>query len=435
MMKRIIYSELLKWKQNPKKKPLLVQGARQVGKTYILKEFGNNEYNDLAYFNFEEDNALISIFEKSLNTSSLIQSLELYHEKKINPKDTLIFFDEIQAAPRAITSLKYFCEEAPEYDIVSAGSLLGVSVGNTSSFPVGKVNFMTLYPMNFSEYLVARDSKMLNDFLYKKHNFDSIPEAIHDKFIDHYKMFLYTGGMPEVIAQYLDTGDIAQVRKIQMDILQSIERDFSKYSDSSEAIRVSEIWNSIPAQLSKENKKFKYSDVSSGGRSSKYETAIEWLKKAGLVNIAYNVSKPAVPLLGYADNNKFKLFIFDAGILGAKLNIESKIIIQGDQLFTEYNGAFIENFTASEIVSNIQESLYYWTSKSDAEVDFIINKSNNIFPLEVKSGFSRNKKSLRSYKEKYNPQLLLRLSPRNFTKDDDFCNIPLYAVSTIKNLI
>jgi len=434
-MKRSIYNELLKWKQNSGKKPLLLQGARQVGKTYILKEFGSNEYNDLAYFNFEEDNALVTIFERSLNPSSVIQSLELYLERKINPGETLIFFDEIQAAPRAITSLKYFCEEASEFDIVAAGFLLGVSVGKTSGFPVGKVNFMTLYPMNFSEYLVAQDSEILSDFLDNKQDFNSIPDAIHDKLIDHYKMFLYTGGMPEVISQYLETGDIAQVRKTQRDILQSIERDFSKYTDSSEAIRVSEIWNSIPAQLSKENKKFKYSDVSPGGRSSKYETAIEWLKKAGLVNIAYNISKPAVPLSGYAENNKFKLFLFDTGILGAKLNIESKIIIQGDELFSEYNGAFIENFTAAEIISHIQEDLYYWTSMSDAEVDFIINHNNNIYPLEVKSGYSRNKKSLRSYNDKFNPELLLRLSPRNFTKDDDFCNVPLYAVSTIKNLL
>jgi uncharacterized protein len=434
-MKRLIYSELLTWKHHPDKKPLLLQGARQVGKTYILKELAVNEYSNFAYFNFEEDNTLISIFDKSLSPPSVIHSLELYLGKKISPKSTLIFFDEIQAAPRAITSLKYFCEEAPEYDVVAAGSLLGVSVGKTSSFPVGKVNFLTLYPMNFSEYLAASSFEMLKDYIEEKGDLEPIPEAIHEKIMEHYKMFLYTGGMPEVIERYLRTGDIAQVRKTQMDILTSIEQDFSKYTSSSEAIRVSEIWNSIPAQLSKENKKFKYSDVSSGGRSSKYETAIEWLKKANLVNVAYNISKPAVPLPGYAQHNKFKLYLFDTGILGAKLNIESKIIIQGDQLFSEYNGAFTENAAASEIVSGVQNNLYYWTSNSDAEVDFIIHYQNKIYPLEVKSGYSRKKKSLRSYKEKYRPPLLLRLSPRNFTKDDDFCNVPLYAASIIKNVI
>ncbi len=433
-MYRLIYSDLLQWKKNTNRKPLLMQGARQVGKTYTLKEFGKNEYKDLAYFNFEEDIELSRLFLKSLKPAALIDSLSLYQGKKIEKGTTLIFFDEIQAAQKAITSLKYFHEEAKEFHIVAAGSLPGVSVGKTSSFPVGKVNFINLNSMNFQEFLIANVEKMLVEFLLAKNDYSPIPEPVHEKLLSLFKIFLYLGGMPEVVKQYLSTKDIKKVREIQNEILLSYERDFSKYSTTGEAIRISNVWNSIPTQLAKENKKFKYKNVSKNGRASVYELSIEWLKKAGLINVSYNIKVPRLPLIGYHDKSKFKLFLFDTGILSAKLNLASRIIVNGNDLLSEYNGAFIENFVASELVSTLKTQLYYWTSKSDAEVDFIINIDNEIFPLEVKSGYSKGIKSLRSYAEKYSCKRIYRTSPRNFIHDNDFYNIPLYAIGFANRL-
>jgi len=432
-LKRLIYQKLLEWKSRENRKPLLLQGARQVGKTWILNEFGKNEYEDFAYFNFEEDEGLGQLFEKSLKPSFLMEALSLYRGEKINSRSTLIFFDEIQAAPRVITSLKYFCEQASEYHVVSAGSLLGVSVGKKSGFPVGKVNFMTLYPMNFYEYLNSAESGMLAGYLKNKNDFDAIPEIIHEKLLYHNKLFLYLGGLPEVVSHYIKNADIAEARNIQNEILNSHERDFSKYATSTDAIRISDVWNSIPAQLAGENKKFKYRDVSKKGRASIYELAIEWLRKSGLIYLSHRVKNPKLPLSGYYEKDKFKIFMLDTGLLGAKLGLPSKVIVNGDTLFSEYNGAFIENYVAAELVSAGIDQLCYWTSQSQAEVDFILEVNGKIIPLEVKSGYSRRKKSLRVYAEKYRPPGILRTSPRNFTQDDDFYNVPLYSVSMVRD--
>ncbi len=433
-MKRLIYQKLLDWKNHKNRKPLLLQGARQVGKTYILKEFGKMEYNNLAYFNFEQTQELASLFQSTLDTEILIESLSAFIGKKIEPETTLLFFDEIQACPRAITSLKYFCEQAPNYHLVGAGSLLGISVGKISSFPVGKVNFMNLFSMSFFEYLKAINEKILLKQLQEKKNFTSIPEIIHEKILRHYKFYLFLGGMPEVIQNYIKNKDIKAVRLIQKEILRSYENDFSKYSSSHEAIRISEIWRSVPLILAKENKKFKYSDVRKGGRASWFESAIEWLQKAGLIHISYNLKTPKYPLMGYADQSKFKVYLHDTGLLGALLNVSSNIIVTSDKLFTEYFGAFVENFVASELIKNGIENLYYWTTKWEAEVDFVISKNENILPLEVKSGMSRKTKSLRVYAQKYHPDKIYRTSPRNFTIDDDLINLPLYAISRFPEL-
>ncbi len=434
-MKRYLYKELLLWKNKKNRKPLLLEGARQVGKTYLLKEFGNNEYDDCAYFNFEKTLELDSLFKSSLDSISLIESLELFIGRKINSKSTLIFFDEIQASPRAVTSLKYFYEETPEYHVASAGSLLGVSVSRVSSFPVGKVNFMMLYPLSFFEYLTAIGERLLIKLIEEKKDYLQIQKVIHEKLIRHYKMYLFLGGMPEVVQNYIDNNNIVDVRNIQIEILSAYKRDFSKYTTASEAIRISEIWNSIPMQLAKENKKFKYSDVAKGGRASKFESAIEWLRKAGLIYIANKIKTPKFPLSGYVDKTKFKLFILDSGLLGAILNIHSNLIVKDNRLFSEYNGAFIENYVAAELTKTGYEELFYWASNFEAEVDFIIsNNENEIIPIEVKSGLSRQKKSLRVYSEKYNPNLLLRLSPRNFAKDGNLVNIPLYAIPFLNYL-
>lgn len=434
-MKRILYDELLKWKKIPNRKPLLLQGARQVGKTYLITVFGQKEYSDTVYLNFEQEPEIGTLFAGSLNPENLIENISLYIGRKITPNNLLIIFDEIQVSEEAISSLKYFYEQAPEYHIIAAGSLLGVSVGKQKSFPVGKVNFMTMNPMNFAEYLMAFDEELLLEKLTKIKTVEPLSEVLHNKLLSHFKMYLFLGGMPEVVQNYLDNRDVVVARTLQNEILESYSRDFSKYTVKSQTIKTSEVWNSIPYQLAKENKKFKYSDVRKRARASMFEQTIEWLKKAGLIYLAYNVNTSKIPLFGYADRTKFKVYLIDTGILGAMLNISSDIILKGSELFSEYNGAFIENYVASELTSLGNKELFYWTSRSDAEVDFLIQLQNKIFPVEIKSGTSRNLKSLRSYANRYNPEFIIRVSPRNFIKDKDFINIPLYAVFNLHNLI
>jgi len=426
-MKRKLYKKLSAWKNEHNRKPLLLQGARQVGKTYMVEEFGNKEYKHFFKFNFEQNPSLGELFQNDLKPETIINNLSLYLGEKITSNNTLIFFDEIQAVPQVLTSLKYFNEEAREYHIIAAGSLLGVSVAKESSFPVGKVNFMRLYPMSFGEYLIAFKEELLWEKLKSMDFNQSLPEIIHQKLLTHLKMYLYLGGMPEVVQNYFDNRDIAFARKVQDEILEAYSRDFSKYSNSLQAIKTSEFWQSIPRQLAKENKKFKYSEARKNARASTFEQTIQWLSKAGLINVAYNITVPKLPLTGYADLTKFKVYMLDSGLLGAMLNISSDIIVKSNKLFSEYNGAFIENFVACELVTSSIKNLFYWTSKSDAEVDFILQKDNDIAPLEVKSGLNRNIKSLRSYADKYQPKQIYRASPRNFIKNGDFINIPLYA--------
>ncbi|MCF7859728.1 MAG: ATP-binding protein [Candidatus Cloacimonetes bacterium] len=430
-MKRNIYTELLKWKNDINKKPLLLQGARQVGKTFIIEQFGKTEYAELIKLNFEQNPGLRSLFQAELKPEKIITNISLYLGKKIKTDNTLIFFDEIQVAPEALTSLKYFQEEAPAYHIIAAGSLLGVSVGKKNSFPVGKVNFLTMYPMTFSEYLIASGEEMIVENLHSKNDYSALPNIIHEKLLKHIKMYLFLGGMPEVLQDYLQNQDISSVREKQNDILEAYNRDFSKYTPKNNAIKISEIWQSIPYQLAKENKKFKYNAVKKKARASTYDQAIEWLRKAGLVNVVYNLKKPRLPLGGYADHAKFKLYFLDTGLLSAMLKLTSDIILKPTELFSEYNGAFIENFVASELINNGYKDLYYWKYNNSAEVDFIINRNNQILPVEVKSGLNRNLRSLRSYAEKYNPELIIRCSPRNFVQQGNFINMPLYAVDTI----
>jgi len=434
-MKRSAYKDLLEWMCNRERKPLILQGARQVGKTYLVNEFGRQEYERVIYLNFEQDQILSSLFDGSLQPEIIINNISLYLGEKITHRNTLIFFDEIQVAPRVLTSLKYFHEQAPDFHIIAAGSLLGVSVGKKSSFPVGKVNFLTLFPMSFSEYLREIGEEFFVEQLLLIDELSPFPEAVHRKMISHLKMYLFLGGMPEVVGDYIRNKDITRVRQIQNDILDAYERDFSKYSDKNQAIKTSEFWNSIPRQLARENKKFKYKDIKKNARSNMYEQTIEWLRKAGLINLAYNVESPKIPLSAYADYSKFKVFMNDVGLLAAKLNISSDQVVLPDALFKEFNGAFIENFIAQELASFENRRLFYWTSRSDAEVDFLLESNNGIFPLEVKSGTSRNTKSLQSYSSKYNPDKIIRISPRNLIQSDKFVNIPLYAFGLLGRLI
>jgi uncharacterized protein len=428
-MKRTLYNSLLAWKISERRKPLLLQGARQVGKTFLVNQFGKNEYKNFIYLNFEQNPDLRMLFGGELSPQKIIENISLYLGRKITYAETLLFFDEIQAVPVVLTSLKYFYEETPEYHIIAAGSLLGISIGKDSSFPVGKVNFMTLYPMSFLEYLSAFGEELIVDKLVNLKQVEPFPEPIHNKLLNHLKLYMFLGGMPEVLQNYLQNKNIESVRKIQNEILEAYKRDFSKYTDKSEAIKTSEVWNSIPYQLAKEKRKFKYSEINKNSRASSYEKSIEWLNKAGLINIATNISVPKIPLSGYADNSKFKIYLLDTGLLGAMLKLSSAIILEPTRLFSEYYGAYTENLIATELIAAGLDRLYYWTSKSEAEVDFIIQKENEIYPLEVKSGLNRNIKSLRSYADKYKPVLIYRLSQRNFIQSEDFINLPLYATS------
>jgi len=434
-MKRSTYDLLVKWKNNKNRKPLVLQGARQVGKTYLVNEFGNTEYSNYIYLNFEQDINLRDLFSSGYFPDTIIQNISLLIGKKIVPENTLIFFDEIQIAPEVLTSLKYFQEQAPEYHIISAGSLLGISIGKEISFPVGKVNFLTLYPMSFIEYLTAMNEELLANHLEQISVPDPLPEAIHKKLLTLLKTFLFLGGMPEVIQNYVDNRDIETVRILQNDILEAYRRDFSKYTERNQVIKISDFWNSIPKQLAHENKKFKYKEIRKGSRSTFYEGTIEWLRKAGLINIAYNVSTPKIPISAYTNFSKFKVYLHDVGLLAAEINIASDLIVSPNKIFSEFNGAFIENFVAQELKYLGHSQLFYWTSKSDAEVDFILESNSAIFPVEVKSGLSRNLKSLRSYSDKYKPDKVIRISPRNLIQSEDFINIPLYAMNLLKMFI
>lgn len=434
-IRRNTYNELLEWKESTSRKPLILQGARQVGKTFLVNEFGKENYDKLFCLNFEQDPAISSLFDSSIDPYNLIDNIGLYFGEKITHENTLLFFDEIQIAPRVLTSLKYFQEQVPEFHIIAAGSLLGVSFGKESSFPVGKVNFLTMYPMSFSEYLTATGDQLFLEQLNSINDIKPFPQAIHEKMLYHLKMYLFLGGMPEAVHEYINNKDIAKVREIQNDILAAYERDFSKYTERNQAVKTSEFWNSIPGQLARENKKFKYKDIRKNARSSMYDQTIEWLRKAGLINIAYNVELPRIPLSAYADYTKFKVYMHDVGLLAAKLNITSDQIISPDALFKGFNGAFIENYAAQELTSLGNKPLYYWTSRSDAEVDFLLESGQQIFPLEVKSGTSRNTKSLQSYDSKYKPAKTIRTSPRNLIQSGKFNNVPLYAIALLEQIM
>lgn len=434
-MERSAYNKLADWKKSANRKPLILQGARQVGKTYLVRAFGEMEYSNFISLNFEQDKKIHSLFEKSLSPETIIENISLYLGKQIIPEGTLLFFDEIQAAPAALTSLKYFYEEAPEFHIIAAGSLLGVSVGKENSFPVGKVNFMNLYPMSFMEFLKASGENLLAEKLGQIKSANPLPEIVHRKLTDLLKMYLYLGGMPEVVANYLENKNIEMVRSLQKEIIKAYQNDFSKYATKSQAIKTMEIWNAIPGQLAKENKKFKYAEIRKGARSAIYEQTTEWLRGAGLINMVYNLTTPKKPLSAYTDYSKFKIYLHDTGLLGAMLNLTSDTIIEPDLLFKEFNGAFIENFVAQQLLFYGQDKQLYWTSRGEAEVDFMIESNRNIYPVEVKSGTNRNLKSLRSYANKYHPEKIFRLSPRNLIQSDDFVNVPLYAVNVLMNLI
>lgn len=428
-MKRDIYAKLEKWKGSPRRKPLVLNGARQVGKTYALKHFGKTSYNNVVYLNFEKDEKLDAFFTDTLDPKQLIKILGIHTETIIEPGNTLLIFDEVQESAKALNSLKYFCEEANEYHLVAAGSLLGVKTKQEKGFPVGKVNFLDLYPLTFFEFLSATGNEQSRSFLENIHAFDPIPEPLHQKLVLFLKYYLFVGGMPEAVAEYIKHDNFTIVRDVQMEILNAYERDFSKHAPPHDIMKITTVWKQIHRQLAKENKKFIFSAIRKSARGRDYEDAIQWLVDAGLIYKSYLVETPKFPLSAYADSNAFKIFSLDVGLLGAQSNLSPHAIIDGNTLFTEFKGAMTENFIAQELIASLHRELYYWTSSGTAEIDFLIQDDHEIYPLEVKAGENQKKKSLLVYGEKYAPSALSRATLMNLKHDGNIYNYPLYLLS------
>lgn len=431
-MERFITEKLIDWKNSKDRKPLILRGARQVGKTYILKEFGTKNYVNVAYFNFDHDDGLAELFLNTKNPKRIIDQLSLANGKKINPNTTLIIFDEIQECQNALNSLKYFCEEANEYHIACAGSLLGIRLSKTS-FPVGKVDFLNLYPMTFSEFLIADKEENLVQVMRNTREISEIPKLFEDRLIEKLKIYYIIGGMPEVVYSWVNDKDIEKVNKIQKNILDSYENDFSKHVDQNEANKISLIWNGIPSQLAKENKKFIYQTVKKGARAREYENALNWLNDANLISKIYLVSKCAFPIKAYHDLSAFKIYMNDVGLLRRMSNLDSSIILKGNKLFEEFKGSFTENYVANTLSYILEETPNYYTFDRN-EIDFVIQRNNKIIPIEVKSDKSTNHNSLTKYNAKNDNEISFRFSLNNLSKDGKIINIPLYFIEYINYL-
>jgi len=426
-MKRDSFTELILWKENQRRKPLILRGARQTGKTWLLKKFGRTHFREFVYVNFEEASNLQSIFKSDFDISRIITALQIYSQKVISATDTLIVFDEIQSAENGITSLKYFYENAPQYYLIAAGSLLGMGLHSKVSFPVGKVDFMDLRPMTFSEFLMALHEDNLAEAIGKK-DWAAL-SLFHNKLVEYLKYYLYVGGMPEVVQVFSETRDWEQVRKVQTQILNSYEADFSKHTPKEIVPRVRMVWQSIPAQLAKENKKFVYGVIRDGARAKDFEIAIQWLADCGLVIKIHRLSKPGIPLIAYQDLSVFKLFLVDVGLLGAMAGIHISVLLNGNDVFTEFKGALTEQFVMQQLRIESNRYIGYWTNeRSTSEVDFIIQDNGNIVPFEVKSGENLRAKSFRLFCEKYAPQRAVRTALTPYKKEDWMTNIPLYAI-------
>ena len=432
-MQRNIFNSLLEWKNSKYRKPLILKGARQVGKTYILKEFGKKEYENIAYLNFDHDENLYNLFEDTKDPKRILEQLVFITGKAIKPEKTLIIFDEIQECPNALNSLKYFQEEANEYHIVCAGSLLGIRLSNTS-FPVGKVDFLNMYPMTFSEFLIADNCANLVEYMKSISKIENIPEIFFNQLEEKLKAYFIIGGMPEAVNAWVNEKNIELVDKIQKNILLAYESDFSKHTKDSEANKISLIWNSIPSQLAKENKKFLYQTIKQGARAREYEDALNWLNDANLIYKVYNITKPALPLKAYNDLSSFKIYMNDIGLLRKMSNLNSKIIIEGDRLFKEFKGAFTENYVLNTLNAIFNEVPNYFTFDRN-EIDFIIQYQNEIIPIEVKSDKNINNISLTRYNEKIDNKVGIRFSMRNLKKDGKIINIPLFLIEYINKFI
>ncbi|GHT51869.1 ATPase [Bacteroidia bacterium] len=431
-MYRYKIKELIDWKLSEYRKPLIVLGARQVGKTWLIEEFGRQEYKQTVYINFEKMKAVRNLFVEDFDVQRILTALSVFAHKEINPADTLIVFDEIQAAEGGLTSLKYFCEDAPEYHIVAAGSLLGMSLHQNTSYPVGKVDFLYMHPLSFSEFLTALDEERLANLL---ENPDwKIITIFKDKLLTYLRYYLFVGGMPEVVQHFIDKRDFRIVRNTQRRILTAYQNDFSKHAPKEIVQRINMVWKSIPSQLARENKKFIYGVVKEGGRAKEFELAIQWLLDCGLLHQIYRISKPAMPLSAYQDLAAFKLYHNDVGLLCAMAKLPLTAIVDGNAIFEEFKGSLTENYVMQQLLLKEDNDIYYWTNdNSTNEVDFVIQNDTEIIPIEVKSGENLKSVSFQFFCEKYKPTKAIRTSLADYKEEEWMTNLPLYAINTITN--
>ena len=425
-MERLLMYDLVIWKNKKRRKPLIIHGARQVGKTWIMKEFGSRYFEQTIYISFDNNERMKNVFDMDYDIGRIISAIKIEAGETFTAKNTLLIFDEIQEVPRALTSLKYFYENAPEYCIIAAGSLLGMALHEGTSFPVGKVDFLNLHPMNFREFLMAGGENQLADLLVRQDY--GLINSFSARFADLLRKYYYVGGMPEAVKCYFEEDDVFAVREIQKELLRYYENDFSKHAPKEQIPRIRMVWNSIPAQLAKENRKFIYGIVREGARAKDFELAIQWLSDYGMIMKSYRITKPGMPLIAYMEQNVFKMFMLDVGLLAAKANLSAKILLEGNQIFEEFKGALTEQFVAQQLHSQNMELYYYSTENSTGEIDFVIQKEQYCIPLEVKAEENLRARSLRAYCAKYRPEIAIRSSMSNYREQDWMVNVPLYAL-------
>jgi len=433
-IEREIHRKLVEWKNSTNRKPLILQGPRQVGKTWSLKNFGYIEFENIAYFNFDEQPELKQFFSTSKDIDRIIQNLALVHGKAILPGKTLIIFDEIQECNDALNSLKYFCENSPEYAVACAGSLLGVALSRGASFPVGKVDFLNIYPLSFFEFLTASDTA-LAAYLDQINEITPIPDIFFNRLVEKFKMYFICGGMPEAVVAIIEKQDIELTQLVLRNILNAYTLDFSKHVENKDIPKLGFIWSSIPSQLARENKKFLYQAVKTGSRAREYEDALHWLNLAGIVTKVFRSIKPALPLSAYDDMTAFKIYLLDVGILRRHSLLDPVAIKEGNRLFTEFKGALTENYVLQSLTMQFETPPRYWTSGNKAEIDFLIQHENSIIPIEVKSDATVTGKSLTFYHKEFHPEIRIRFSLKNLKQDEGLINIPLFMADFTQKLI
>ena len=426
-MERELFTKLERWMNKKNRKPLIIQGARQVGKTWIMKEFGSRFYENTVYINFDNNKAMKDVFDLDFDLKRILSAIKIEYGKSFQAENTLIIFDEIQEAPKALASLKYFYENAPQYSIIAAGSLLGVALHQGTSFPVGKVDFLKLCPMSFNEFILAVGEKGLHEAL-RSQDYELI-NAYAGKYTDLLKKYYYVGGMPEVVQTYIDSDDLFEVREIQNNLLQYYEEDFSKHAPKEVVPRIMMVWNSIPSQLAKENRKFMYGALREGARAKDFELAIQWLEDAGLILKSYRVSKPDIPLIAYMEMNSFKMFMFDVGLLTAKTGLSARLLLEGSRIFEEFKGALTEQYVAQELHAAGYPLYYFATARSTGEIDFMLQGDLDCVPIEVKAEQNLRARSLRAFCDKYKPDMAIRSSMSNYKQEDWLTNVPLYMLA------
>lgn len=426
-MYRYAMENLREWKNKKNRKPLIIEGARQVGKTWLMKEFGRQEYTNTVYINFDSNSRMAELFSADLDITRILRGIEIYTGKKINSEDTLIIFDEVQEVPKALSSLKYFYEDAPEYHVICAGSLLGIALHGGTSFPVGKVEFMKLFPMSFREFLTAMGKEQYVELLEQKDH--QMISSFKQIYIDALKEYYYVGGMPEAVLSYSQAHDLEDVRNIQNMILAAYEQDFSKHAPVSIVPKIRMVWNSIPSQLAKENRKFIYGLLRKGARAKDYETAIMWLIDCGLIHKVSRITTPNLPLKAYEDLKAFKLYLVDIGLLGALAGLKQSALLDGNDMFVEFEGALTEQYVLQQLVIDPDIGIYYYTNdRGNCEIDFLIDDGDKVIPLEVKAELNLKAKSLKTYREKYSPEVAVRTSMADYKENDGLVDMPLYMM-------